>query len=73
MKNYPKVAEINVETGETVVREKTDEEKALYDADQMMISDEIKAAKELESQRLAAQAKLEAIGLTANDLKVLGL
>jgi hypothetical protein len=36
-------------------------------------SDEIAAKIKAENNRLAAQAKLEALGLTADDLKALGL
>jgi hypothetical protein len=57
-------------TGENIVREMTDEEKANRAADDARL----KAKLEEESTAIAAaQAKLAALGLTADDLKALGL
>jgi len=68
MTNYPKVAEINIETGETVIREKTDEEKALYDADQ-----EALAAQEQANiaEATAKAALLNKLGITAEEATLL--
>lgn len=70
---YPKVAEINCETGETVVREQTAEEQVAYDLAQKELQDKI--ASDLASQlaKESAQAKLASLGLTTEDLKALGL
>jgi hypothetical protein len=62
----------NTETGEIIDREMTDEEFALYQEsfkDPILSEAEIKA----NSEKAEAQAKLEALGLTADDLKALGL
>jgi len=64
------IIEHNVETGEVVEREMTKAELSNYEkqvADVQAQSEAIKVAKE------AAQAKLAALGLTADDLKALGL
>lgn len=70
---YPKVAEINCETGETVVREQTDDEKLAYDLAQKEAEDKIAADIANELAKEAATAKLAALGLTTEDLKALGL
>lgn len=64
-------------TGETIVREMSDDEQKEHDA-QIAISTEKKAAlaeaaEAAEAAKLAAQAKLTALGLTLDDLKALGL
>ena len=67
------IAEINAETGEIVIREATPKEVQ----DRLKIDEELtqeatlKAEKEV--KRKAAEAKLAALGLTADDLKALGL
>lgn len=69
----PMVRIHNIETNEVIDREMTDDEFAAYtaqkqlDAEQAALESEAMAAKE------SAQAKLEALGLTADDLKALGL
>ena len=65
---YPKIAEVNVETGETVIREQTDAEKALYDADQLAIVEANKVAKAEETAKAALLTKL---GITADEAKLL--
>jgi hypothetical protein len=63
----------NVETGEIKTREMNAEELAQAAAEKLA-SDAIKAKQaETESHKAAAQAKLAALGLTADDLKALGL
>jgi hypothetical protein len=63
----------NVETGEIKTREMNAEELAQAAAEKLA-SDAIKAKQaEAESHKAAAQAKLAALGLTADDLKALGL
>ena len=67
------IAEINAETGEIVIRDATPKEVQ----DKLKIDEELtqeatsKAEKEV--KRKAAEAKLAALGLNADDLKALGL
>jgi hypothetical protein len=71
--NNPKVIEINCETGEEVIRDMTEIELAEYAQRQVLI-DEAEKAKAAKAQaKAAAEAKLTALGLTADDLKALGL
>ena len=73
----PTITIHNAETNEVIAREMTIEEKAQYDKDQA----ESKARKELQAElkaeavakKAAAEAKLAALGLDADDLKALGL
>lgn len=71
----PTIAIYNVELDETVIREMTDEEFATYEAIAKAHEAEQKAlAKEQTARdkaRAAAVAKLEALGLTEDDLKAL--
>jgi len=63
----------NVETGEIETREMNAEELAQAAAEKLA-SDAIKAEQaQIEIAREAAKAKLEALGLTTDDLKALGL
>jgi hypothetical protein len=68
---------INAETGEEIEREMTDEEQALRDrqvADYFARkSTEQAAALKAEADKISLQSKLEALGLTTDDLKALGL
>lgn len=68
MTNYPKVAEINLETGETVIREKTNEEKIEYDADQVALAAQEQAKIAEASAKAALLVKL---GITADEAKLL--
>lgn len=64
----------NATTDEIIVREMTDEEQAQYDtanAQSIAQFETNQAAAKLAKQ--AAEAKLAALGLTADDLKALGL
>jgi hypothetical protein len=65
--------EINVETGDKTERPLTDAEIA--DLEQITVegAEQMAAYKAKEQQKLAAEAKLAALGLTADDLKALGL
>jgi hypothetical protein len=60
----------NAETGEVIEREMTDAEFKAWDD-----GNKAKAAKDAAeiAKRTAAEAKLAALGLTADDLKALGL
>lgn len=65
------------ETGEYVIRELTDEEQRIRDAEvadnKARLQAEIEAKEAAKAKREAAVAKLAAVGLTVDDLKVLGL
>ncbi len=63
----------NAETNEVETREMNAEELAQYKADQE--AEKAIMAKQVEAvaAKTAAQAKLEALGLTTDDLKALGL
>ena len=62
----------NTETNEIIDREMTDDEFKIY---QDSFLDPILSKEELEAQaaKSTAKAKLEALGLTLDDLKALGL
>ena len=63
----------NVETGEIVEREMTDDELAQWELDKAAALAEKKAREDAIAAKQAAEAKLAALGLTADDLKALGL
>jgi hypothetical protein len=69
----PEVKIVNLETGEETVREMNDEEYANYQSDVARYEAKIEAQAEAEAAKVAAEAKLKALGLTADDLKALGL
>ncbi len=73
MKN-PTITIVNCDTDETIVREMTDDEYAEL-LNQQNESAKNKAEQEAAqtAAKASAQAKLEALGLTADDLKALGL
>jgi len=56
-----------------VEREYTAEEYAQAEIDEANWQAELEAKAQVEAKRLAALAKLEALGLDENDLKALGL
>ena len=60
----------NAETGEISVRELTNDEQKLLDA---INAEKIQAKKAKLVAKTAAQTKLEALGLTIEDLQALGL
>jgi hypothetical protein len=68
---------VNVETGEEIEREMTDEEQALRDTQVASYfakkSEQESAALQAEADKASAAAKLAALGLTTDDLKALGL
>ena len=63
----------DVTTDEVVDRDMTDIEFEAYQAQQDIDAAELEALAQAEAAKETAQAKLEALGLTANDLKALGL
>lgn len=65
-----KILEINFDTGKSNLREMTDEEKLDLDQrQQFFVNEQAEAA----AAKAAAEAKLAALGLDAEDLKALGL
>ena len=60
-------------TNEIVDREMNNAEFAQFELDQAAQATEAAAQAETEAAKVAAQAKLAALGLTADDLKALGL
>ena len=71
------ITEHNAETGETLTRPMTDKEIANHKK-QVEVRADYLAKQELEKaeaeiNKAAAEAKLAALGLTADDLKALGL
>ena len=67
------VQEHNVATGEVIVRDMTEAEMAQIEIDKAEIQVAKKAAKAAQLAKENAQAKLEALGLTGDDLRALGL
>ncbi len=72
-----KITEVNCETGEAIERELTNAEIAQRKIDADKAIAQANALAEAEAQALAAkevaEAKLQALGLTTDDLKALGL
>jgi len=60
-------------TGLEIMRDKTDEEMVIEKADAKANLEMQENKEKAEATKLAAQAKLAALGLTAEDLKALGL
>lgn len=63
----------NCETGQTIEREMNADELAQYNAIKAKQTQAAEAAAEAAADKAAATAKLKALGLTADDLKALGL
>ena len=63
----------NAKTNEIIDREMSDEEIATYEADQKAEKLLQEAIAKAAAKKAAAEAKLSALGLTADDLKALGL
>lgn len=64
---------VNAETGEEIERKMNAQELAQYEKDKAEAQATATKQAETESAKSAAQAKLAALGLTADDLKALGL
>ena len=69
----PQVKIVNAETGEEVIRDMNAGELAQWQADKDNEQAKADAKEKAENAKNAAQAKLAALGLTADDLKALGL
>ena len=68
-----KVCEIDLATGEEVVREMNEAELLVMEADKALKAQELQELNALSAAKEAATAKLAALVLTADDLKALGL
>jgi hypothetical protein len=68
-----KVCEIDLATGEEVVREMNEAELLVLKADQKLKAQELQELNVSSAAKESATAKLVALGLTADDLKALGL
>ena len=72
-----KITITDAATGETIERLMTDDEQSTRNAFLAEIKAEAKAKADAEAKaetdKIAAQAKLAALGITADDLKALGL
>lgn len=63
----------NLKSDEVIDREMTDAEFAQYELDKAKSEEAAKAEEDKVIAKAAAEAKLEALGLTPDDLKALGL
>ena len=69
----PMIRVHNTETNEIVDREMNDLEFEQYEKDTIATEARRLEETKVEAKKAAAEAKLEALGLTADDLKALGL
>ena len=69
----PTVKFFDVETSEEIIREMNDEEYAVHLTLVKKVEDDLGKLNEAQAAKSAAEAKLAALGLTADDLKALGL
>jgi phosphopantetheinyl transferase (holo-ACP synthase) len=68
-----KVTFLDLESNEFIERDMTAEEIAQYEKDQADAQKEMQIKSQAAAKKAAAEAKLAALGLTAEDLKALGL
>lgn len=69
----PKIEIHNIQTGEITTRDMTADELAQYEKDKLTREAEKQLAADKAAAKAAAEAKLAALGLDADDLKALGL
>ena len=69
----PKIQIHDLATNEIIEREMTNDEFEAYKNQQAIFEAEAEALAATQAAKEAAQAKLAALGLTADDLKALGL
>jgi len=69
----PTIKISDLATGEVIEREMNAEELAQWEADKTQAEAKLEAKNQAVLAKAAAQAKLAALGLTADDLKALGL
>ena len=67
------ITEVNCTTGEVIERPRTAQEQKSIDAIRAEAQAELQAEAEAKAAKTAAASKLAALGLTADDLKALGL
>ena len=67
-----KITEHNFDTGESIERDLTAEELKRYQADKDEVAIEQQAAAKQQAAKQSAQAKLAALGLTADEIAALG-
>jgi hypothetical protein len=72
MANYKEII-VDATTGKTIEKSYTAAQIAEVEAQKQVIAEKIAVDQQIEAARQAAQAKLAALGLTADDLKALGL
>jgi len=68
-----KVTFLDLESNEFIERDMTAEEIAQYEKDQADAQKEMQIKSQAAAKKAAAEAKLAALGLTADDLRALGL
>jgi hypothetical protein len=73
MATKPTIQDHNATTDEIITREMTDVEFAQYEKDMEDGEKRVLEQQKAEAAKQAAQAKLEALGLTIDDLAALGL
>ena len=64
---------VDATTGEVTYREYTPEEIAEVEAAKIEMAERLAKLEEVNATKVAAEAKLAALGLTTDDLKALGL
>ena len=64
---------VNIQTGEEIIRPYTAEEIAQAEFEQQLMVAHLAKIAKLETDKATAKAKLGELGLTADDLKALGL
>ena len=64
---------VNIQTGEETIRNYTAEEIAQAELEQELMAAHLAKIAKLEADKATAKAKLGELGLTADDLKALGL
>jgi hypothetical protein len=69
----PTIKIVNTQTGEEIEREMNAEELAQFKAEEAAELERQNVQIQKATDKAAAQAKLSALGLTADDLKALGL
>jgi hypothetical protein len=69
----PQIKIFNCETGQEIVRDATEAEILQMDKDAVTSAAQLAARADAEANKEAALGKLAALGLTAEDLKALGL
>ena len=63
----------NCETGQTTQREMNEDELAQFNLIKAQQAQQAQDQAQLEADKISASVKLEALGLTSDDLKALGL